>query len=215
MEEKDELQFLIESKDFEKLTATERNRVIAEITEEEFRSRRKLILNVQSFLQAGVKKSKPSKDIQRNVLAVMRAKKEQTGWNRIVKYRMPIYIPAAAIILVLLMIPFFRNEESSSSEEQVATKQEAKPKIIYKTKTIEKEVPKIVEVEKVKYVTVIKMVPTISVDQITYDMDKKESDYISDPGLTYTPEQMEAQVNTVGKSNAVFSELNQFVSVGR
>ena len=47
MEEKDQLQFLIESKDFEKLTAAEKTLVLSEITEEEFRSRRNLILNVK------------------------------------------------------------------------------------------------------------------------------------------------------------------------
>lgn len=215
MEEKDQLQFLIESKDFEKLTAAEKTLVLSEITEEEFRSRRSLIINVKSFLSDGIKKSEPTKDIRRNVLAVMNAKKEESGWNKIMAYRIPAYIPAAAVVLLLLMIPFFLRENEEGKKDSMVKIEKSKPEIIYRTKTIEKEVPKIIEVEKLKYVTVVKTITVPSYEILTPELTKEETDYISDPGLTYTPEQMEAQLNTVGKSNAVHSELNQFVSVGR
>jgi hypothetical protein len=215
MGEKDQLQFFIESKDFEKLTAAEKTLVLSEITEEEFRSRRSLIINVKSFLSEGIKKAEPTKDIRRNVLAVMNAKKEERGWSKIIAYRIPIYIPAAAVVLLLLMIPFFIRENNEGKKDSIVKMEKSKPEIIYRTKTIEKEVPKIVEVEKVKYITVVKTISIPSYENLTPEFTKEETDYISDPGLTYTPEQMETQLNVVGKSNAVHSELNQFVSVGR
>lgn len=215
MEEKDQLQFLIESKDFEKLTAAEKTGVLSEITEEEFRSRRRLILNVKSFLSEGIKKAEPAKEIRRNVLAVMKAKKEETVWNKIIAYRIPVYIPVAAVVLLLLMIPFFLRENKEGKKDSIVKIEKPKSEIIYRTKTIEKEVPKIIEVEKVKFVTVVKTITIPSYETLAPEFTKEETDYISDPGLTYTPEQMEMQLKTVGKSNALHSELNQFVAVGR
>lgn len=212
MEVKDQLQFLIESKDFDTLTDAEKTVVLSEITEEEFCSRRRLILNVKSFLAEGVKKADPGKEIHRNVLAVMKAKKQESGWNKLIAYRIPVYIPAAAVVLLLLMIPFFIREEKSGISIRIVEK-DRNPEVVYRTKTIEKEVPKIVEVEKVKYVTVVKTVTIPSYETLTPEFNAEASDYITDPGLTFTPEQMESQLNAVGKSNALFEELNKFVRV--
>ncbi len=215
MEENHELQQLLESKDFHLLTEEERKIVLSDITEEEYLIRRKLLREIKDFLREGVKKSLPKDDVKRNVLAVMQAKKQSTLFGKIIFYRLPVYIPAAAAILVLLMIPFLFRDQPSATESHARIKQ-PEPKIIYKTKIIEKEVPKIVEVEKIKYVKVPVNTDYITDDLvITPDFEENNAEQFSNPESTFSETQMENQLSTVGKCSTSHRELNRFLVVGR
>ena len=213
MEENHELQQLLESKDFHFLTAEERKIVLLDITEEEYALRRKLLCEIKEFLQQGVKNSLPKENVKRNVLAVMQSKKQSNVFGRIVFYRLPVYIPAAATILVLLMIPFLFRDQLSEGEARF---KQPEPKIIYRTKIIEKEVPKIVEVEKIKYVKIPADAVYSSNDLIiTNNFEENSTEQLSNPELTFSEAQIENQLSAIGKSSTSHRELNQFLVVGR
>lgn len=216
MEENYQLQMLIETKSFDALTDEEVKMVLREITEEEYRSRRMVLENVKVFLQDGVKNAQPKNSIQRNVLAVMKAEEKENLWNKLFLFRVPAY--AVAIIIVLFLIyPFLFNESRTSvKENSVAQNENSTPKTIYQIDTvfIEKEIPKIVEVEKVKYVTVYKDNTPSSYDLNTVNVLKEESQQTLNPAKIFSSSQLENQLSVVGKPTSTLSELNQFLVVG-
>ena len=219
MEDNYNIQILIETRDFETLSSDERAIVLQAITEEEYRTRRVLVLNVKSFLQLSEAELKPDAAIKMLVKDRMLAQRklQRTGWLRqIIDYRIPVYIPGLAFVLLLLILPWFYKYEKV---KLLAEEGKEVPQIIYKTKTVtvEKEVPKYVNVPVIKYIERKGAVPVnAALSEVAVNSTEANTGSLPIVGqITFNPAQLEQQMSSIGKSNSEEEDLNKFLVVAR
>ena len=170
MEDNYQIQTLVETKDFETLTAGERAIVLQQISADEYRARRNLLISTRAFFEQTQNQLKPDKSIQLTVAAKIGAQKQAQRrgvLQRLLAYQIPVAIPAMAFMLLFVALAVYYN---NTQQQLLAARTKAPAQIVYKTKTVtvEKVVPRYVNVPVIKYVerSVATPVNTVSSKQL-------------------------------------------------
>lgn len=219
MEDNYKIQTLIETCDFEWLAADEKNFLLQQITREEYEERRKLITSTRAVFEQQATTIKPDPAIKLLIAARMAAQKkaQRAGILRqLTGYAIPAYIPAMAIMLLLIILPLLYSHSKARWVAQTAQQ----PQIIYKTKivTVEKEVPRYVNVPIIKYVDRKTTAPAKEVKpSLPAGMAVSDEHEVIPPTalVTFNVQQWQQQKNNIGLPTIEEQDLNKFMVVAR
>ncbi len=205
------IQQLIESKSFDELSDKEMKKVLEVITEEEYRIRRKVVEGAKQHYAKGVENVQPSDGVLGMVAGVMKQREEQAKKPvlGIVFTKVPVYQVGIAALLLILLLPQFLTSEMVVNLNVPQPEKE----VVYLTDTIEveKEVPTIVEVEKVKYITIKESsnCDVLEGMNLVSTMGQNHQDNVIDK--EFAEEQFQEQLKNIGQSASDREELNQFL----
>lgn len=207
---------LIASKDFDELTSKERELVLKEFSESEYKLRRRVVLEAESLLEDESHFVMPDPQIKANLKAALNAKQKNWSFENILESIIGTRIPAYQVVLGVLLLAFgFMWFDGDKSKVQVITKE----RIVYQpqidTIVVKEEIP----VEKIKIIEKIVEVPVKKV---------KEDRFMTDEGVgfsssktnpennsfAYTDEEIEEQqLKSMGNTSLGKDELDQFLVV--
>ncbi|PWH86694.1 hypothetical protein [Brumimicrobium oceani] len=126
---------LMESKSFSELTIEERNFVLSEISEQEFKEKRQLIVQVKEELKSEANQLKVNEQTHLNALAALRAKnasksgliteveetvesQEKEGKVGFFAFKIPLWTAIAAVFMIfILTTPVFINSEFETKND--------------------------------------------------------------------------------------------------
>ncbi|HYG51607.1 MAG TPA: hypothetical protein VD905_11930 [Flavobacteriales bacterium] len=206
------IQELIEHNNFEALSAEEKKMVLSEITQEEYESRRAIVLDTRLFLATGVENIKPDAALKNRVAALMQVKKQQQkGFAFLVTFQIPAYAAVAAI-LVLVTVLYPRESPPKNQLAVVDTVyRTADP--VYIHDTVVKEKSKVHYV-KVPVIKVVEMQRT-EIDLPASAMVEQPLNAGIVPTVTLAQEQLQGQLQNIGQSSSEQEELNKFLVPSR
>mgnify|MGYP006093030905 CR=1 FL=1 len=221
MRNEDLIQQLLETKSFDSLTIEEREKVLSVMSEEEFISRGEVVRVSKNMLNEGVRSMTPSPSIKSSAYELMEQRKENNRksfvgmFSLIFSVKIPAYQFVVALALVVFLLPPLLKNEI----KQVATIASPEKEIAYIHDTVflDKIIPEIVEVEKVKYVRVnCDPVNSLSDGMEALAFFEKQSSVVNQNSnsLELAKEQIKREQNNRGQSSSDRDDLNQFIING-
>jgi len=218
MENEDLIQQLIETRSFDSLSDSEREIVLSVMSKEEYISRGEVVKVSKDMLNKGVRSMTPSPLIKSSVAELMEQRKQEENKSvlKMLSMLFTVKIPAYQFVLgiaILLFIlpPLVKNKLAETVSEPKIIKE-----LAYVTDTvyIEKEVQKIVEVEKIKYIKIkseTKQPAPNGMEMLAMFEEQSAVTNVNSNNLDFAKEQFVAHLNNIGQSAADREELNQFI----
>jgi len=220
MENEDLIQQLIETKSFDSLSTTEREMVLSVMSKEEYISRGEVVNVSKQMLNEGVRSMTPSPSLKNNVYDLMEQRKEsdRKSFFGMLSLIFSVRIPAYQFVVALALVVFLLPPLLKSEIKEVAVVPEPEKEIAYVHDTVflEKIVPEIIEVQKVKYVKIkCDPVNSLSSGMEALSYFEKQSTVINENSnsLEFAKEQLKNQQNNIGQSSIDRDDLNQFIVV--
>lgn len=216
MELDNNIQQLIEHKDFESLTSQEQKLVLSEMTREEYVSRRAVLLAMSEMAHEEQPMMHPSPRIKHAVYQRMGTSKvEKVGiWSVFIGWLnkpLPAYSLAIPILLVLFGVPWMLNMEEPSNDLTAEVVPEKIVDTVFLTKEVPVEVVKwekeVVRVPEVKYVTKARS-SSVNYEQVTFNDHNAGGNEI----FTEAENRFDDQLKQIGKTAAENKDLDQFLT---